>query len=58
MKKQVLWLLLFGNLCMSFSLFTRHFIKVPESIDELLKGLGVALIISALVVQKKLKRAC
>jgi len=49
MKKQVLLLLLFGNLCMSFSLFTRHFIKVPESIDEFLKGLGVALIISALV---------
>jgi hypothetical protein len=41
---------------MSFTLFTRHFFHVPDSLSDFLKGLGVAFIISALFVQKKLEK--
>jgi hypothetical protein len=56
MKKQTLWLLLIGSVCMSFSLLASPFIKVPDSITDFLKGMGVAFIIAALFVQKKLQR--
>jgi hypothetical protein len=56
MKKQTLWLLVIGSVCMSFSLFASPFIKISDPITDFLKGLGVAFIISALFVQKKLSR--
>ena len=48
---------------MSFTLLTRHFFETPIDVDDFLKGLGVAFMISALFVQKKLeteinKRGC
>jgi hypothetical protein len=56
MKRQTLLLLLVGTLCMSFTLFTRHFFNVPDALSDFLKGLGVVFIISALFVQKKLEK--
>jgi hypothetical protein len=56
MKRQTILLLLVGTLCMSFTLFTKHFFKVPDTLGDFLKGLGVAFIISALFVQKKLEK--
>ena len=58
MKKQTRWLMLIGTLCMSFTLFTRSFINVPESISDFLKGFGVALIFSAFFLEKKKKQTC
>lgn len=54
-KKQILWLLLAGNLCMSFQVFTRSFLTVPESAVDFLKGFGIVLVFSAFVmlIQKK-----
>jgi len=56
MKRQTLLLILIGTLCMSFTLFTRHFLNVPDNLSDFFKGLGIAFIISALFVQKKLER--
>ncbi len=56
MKKQTRILLLLGSLCMSFSLFTHRFFITPESIDDFLKGLGVAFIFSAFIKQVYLQR--
>jgi hypothetical protein len=56
MKKQTLWLLLIGNLCMSFTLFTNPIMKVPVDLGDFIKGFGVALVFGALYVQKKLER--
>lgn len=44
-----------GTLCMSFTLLTRHFFETPIDIDDFLKGLGLAFIISSLFVQRKLE---
>ena len=62
-KKQTILLFFAGTLCMSFTLLTRHFFETPIDVDDFLKGLGVAFMISALFVQKKLeteinKRGC
>lgn len=56
-KKQTILLLFIGTLCMSFTLLTRLFFETPVDIADFLKGLGVAFIISALFVQKKLERS-
>lgn len=56
MKKTTIYLLSIGTLCMSFTLLTRHFFETPLGIEDFLKGLGVAFIISSLFVQKKLER--
>jgi len=56
MKKQPLWFIVIGNLCMAFTLFTSPFIKVPDSIGDFLKGFGVVFVISALFIQKKKER--
>ncbi len=56
MKKQTILLLLAGTLLMSFTLFTRHFFNTPDSLGDFLKGLGLAFIIAALIVQKKLDK--
>ena len=57
MKKQTLILLVIGSLCVSLTLFTKHLFSGFNDIDDFAKGLlGVALIISALFVQRKLER--
>ena len=55
-KKQAILLFFAGTLCMSFTLLTRHFFETPIDVDDFLKGLGVAFIVSALFVQKKLEK--
>ena len=56
LKKKTIFLLMIGALCMSFTLLTRHFFETPMNIEDFLKGLGIAFIISSLFVQKKLER--
>jgi len=56
LKRQTILLLMIGTLCMSFTLITRHFFETPLDLEDFLKGLGVAFIISSLFVQRKLER--
>lgn len=56
MKKQTLILLIIGSLCVSFTLFSKHLFSGFNDIDDFAKGLGVAFIISALFVQRKLEK--
>jgi hypothetical protein len=56
MKKQTILLLTIGTLSMSFTLLTRHFFEITVDVEDFLKGLGVAFIISSIFVQKKLQR--
>jgi hypothetical protein len=56
MKKQTLILLVIGSFCVSLTLFSKHLSSGFNDIDDFAKGLGVALIISALFVQRKLER--
>ena len=56
LKKTTIYLILVGTLCMSFTLLTRNFFETPLDLDDFFKGLGVAFIISALFVQRKLER--
>jgi len=51
MKKSTILLLTIGTLCMSFTLLTRHFFTTALDIEDFLKGLGVAFIISSLIIQ-------
>ena len=53
MKKQTCWLMLAGTLLMGFTVFTRSFIAVPEDMADFLKGIGVAIIISAFFLDRK-----
>ncbi len=55
MKKQTIYLLAFGTLCMSFTLLTRHFFSISSDLNDFLKGFGAAFIISSLFVQMKLQ---
>jgi len=55
-KKQTILLMMVGTLCMSFTLLTRHFFETPLDIEDFLKGLGVAFIISSVFVQRTLER--
>jgi len=52
-RKQSCWLLFAGSLCMSFGLFIRHFMPTPEWLTDFFKGFGVALMLGAVVWQKK-----
>lgn len=56
MKKVTIILLVLGAFGMSFQLLTQHFFAIPLSVMDFMKGLGVALILSALYVQFKLQR--
>jgi hypothetical protein len=56
MSRKTLWLMLIGNLCMTFSLFTSPFFAVSESAGDFLKGFGVALVIGAFFLEVKRKR--
>lgn len=55
-KRQTILLLFVGALCMSFTLLTRHFFETPKDLEDFIKGIGVAFIISSLFVQRKLER--
>lgn len=54
-SKSVL-LLVVGTFCMSFTLLTRHITDIPAGPGDFLKGLGLAFILSALIIQHKLER--
>jgi hypothetical protein len=56
-RKLYLWLMLIGNLAMSFTMFTRSFFTLPESVADFLKGIGVALVFGACVIMVRQKRA-
>lgn len=56
MKKPALWLLFAGTLFMSSTLVIRHYVHVTDFIDGILKGIGIGLMILALINQKKIKR--
>ena len=56
LKKQTILLMMIGMLCISFTLITRHFFETPLDLEDFIKGLGVAFIISSLFVQRKLER--
>lgn len=56
MKKQTKILIVLGSICMSFTLLARHFISVPLSVDDFFKGLAVAFMFSALLLQRKFER--
>ena len=56
LKRQTILLLVAGTFFMSFTLLTRHFFEISLDIEDFLKGLGVAFIISSLFVQGKLER--
>jgi hypothetical protein len=58
MKRQYLLLLLLGNLAMSFSMFSRPFMKVPESIEDFLKGFGIVLVFAAFAKMVRNKNKC
>jgi len=58
MKKRTCWLMLIGALCMGFTLFTRSFINVSESISDFIRGFGVAMIISAFILERTKKQTC
>ena len=56
MKKQTILFLAIGTLSMSFTLLTRRFFETPVDVEDFLKGLGVAFIISSLFVQRNLEK--
>jgi hypothetical protein len=56
MKKQTLWLLLTGSLCMGFTLLTGPFMKVSLDLSDFLKGFGTSLVFGAFIVQVKLAK--
>ena len=58
MKKHTLWLLLLGNLCMSFTVFTRSWFMVPETITDFFKGFGIVLVFTAFAMMVTKKSAC
>ncbi|HEV7621984.1 MAG TPA: hypothetical protein VGO09_09630 [Flavisolibacter sp.] len=58
MKKQTRLLMLIGAIGMSFPLFTRSFINIPELISDLIKGTGVGIIFAAFFLELKRKETC
>jgi hypothetical protein len=58
MKKYTLWLLLIGNLCMSFTVFTRTWFIVPETITDFFKGFGIVFVFTAFAMMVTKKSAC
>jgi hypothetical protein len=45
--------MLIGAMLIGFTVFTRSFISVPEDTTDFLKGMGVAFIISAFILDRK-----
>lgn len=56
MERPTKFLLIAGGLLMGSSLLTRYFFSIPADLDDFLKGLGVAFVISSLFVQRKWER--
>jgi len=53
MKNRTKWFLIAGLLCIGFSLPLKYFLKEPDMIGDFLKGMGLPLIIAALLSQRK-----
>jgi len=51
MKKQTRLLLLIGMLSISFNLFTRSFLAMPEDVVDFLRGFGIAIILGVFVLE-------
>ena len=51
-KKQTCWFLIAGCLSIGFTQITRHFLNTPEWIADFLKGIGLALMLGAMVMEK------
>jgi hypothetical protein len=47
-----------GNLCMCFPRLTHSFTHVTEPVADFLTGFGVAIIISAFILEKRQSRNC
>ncbi|UBM60804.1 hypothetical protein LAG90_09165 [Marinilongibacter aquaticus] len=56
LRKPTVLLIFAGIVFMSFTLLTGNFFGIPSGLDDFIKGLGVAFMISALFVQRKLER--
>lgn len=56
MKKQTLYLLVIGLLFIGFGTLSRPYLHMDTNIDDFLKGVGVAFVISALFFQFRKKR--
>lgn len=56
MKKQLLWLLFFGTICMSITVLTRSFFQTPESISDFLKGFGIVFVGYAAIKMSRIKK--
>jgi len=56
MKKQTLRLIMIGTLIGTIPFFAKTVFGVHDDIYDFIRGLGVAVTISALFVQKKLER--
>lgn len=55
MTSKTVLLLAVGTFCLSFPLLGSHVIPIPAGPGDFLKGLGVAFILSALIIQHKLE---
>ena len=51
MKKQYRWLMLIGMLSMSFNVFTRSFLTVPEGVVDFFKGFGIAIVLGVFFLE-------
>ena len=47
-------LIISGGFLMGFTLLTRHFFETPVDLEDFLKGIGAAFLISALFIERKL----
>ena len=56
MASKTVLLLAVGTFCLGFTLLTRPITSIPEGPGDFLKGLGLAFILSSLIIQYKLER--
>ncbi|MDZ4710242.1 MAG: hypothetical protein SH818_17715 [Saprospiraceae bacterium] len=56
MSSKTVLLIVVGTFCLSFTLLTIPITNIPEGTGDFLKGLGLAFILSALIIQYKLER--
>ncbi len=56
LDKRTIFLLLTGTLLMSFTLLTNHFFETLIDIEDFFKGFGLAIVISALIVQSSIDK--
>ena len=56
MKKQTLYLLVIGLLLIGFGTLSRPYLHIDQNIDDFLKGVGIAFVISGLFFQARKMR--